>query len=400
MDPKGGTTALHKACQIGNVAVAGLLLKKGAFVDVSAATTGHTPLWDALWYKWPDVVKYLLDHGAGLGTKSYYGFMLEDHIKFEEGVNPTEAAREAFRRAREFVEARRRTDREAVDRQQMMAAVVRGDLDRVKDLLLSGASVDERAPRLNGFNDIHTPLLVACRDGHTQIAAELVRAGADVNAVEPTFGAVPLHKAVYNGHAGITQMLVQQPGIRLDFQGATNGYTPLHDSLWHGFRDCARVLLDAGASTDVRGHDGKTPLDIAIATFGYDDDLVAAIRAKKSGSTSSPRAVVNDSAAATSKLRFYIQMRWNIEGRLSFDQLWDLEVKEAQWAMTSGPEAMLWKVAGQKRVVGVVTVDSIDELDRVIMGRLPLREYLEFEQIWPLREYGAFLEDAQKHFQV
>lgn len=399
MEPKAGTTALHKACQGGNVAVVSLLIKAGAFVDVSASSTGHTPLWDALWYKWPEVVKYLLDRGAGLGTKAYYGFSLEEHIKFEEGVNPTESAREAFRRARDMVEARRRADREAVDQQYLMAAVVRGDLARVKELLLSGARVDELAPRLNGFNDLHTPLLVACRDGRTEIAAELARMGADVNAVEPTFGAVPLHKAVYNGHVGITQMLVQQPGIKLDFQGATNGYTPLHDALWHGYRDCARILLDAGARTDVCGHDGKTPLDIAIATFGYDDELVKAIR-EKSRIKTSLRLAVDHASVVDRKLRFFIQMRWNIEGRLSFDQLWDLELKEAEWAMSSGPEALLWKVAGQKRVVGIVAVESIDELDRVILGRLPMREYLEFEQIWPLRDYEVFIEDARKHYRV
>jgi muconolactone delta-isomerase len=68
--------------------------------------------------------------------------------------------------------------------------------------------------------------------------------------------------------------------------------------------------------------------------------------------------------------------------------------------MKSGPEATLWKVAGQKRVVGVVAVSSIDELDRIILGRLPMREYLEFEQIWPLREYGAFVRDVEKHYRV
>lgn len=97
---------------------------------------------------------------------------------------------------------------------------------------------------------------------------------------------------------------------------------------------------------------------------------------------------------------FFIQMRWNIEGRLSFDELWDLEVKEAEWATTHGPKAQLWKVAGQKRVIGVVEVASVEELDRIIMGRLPMREYLEFEAIWPLREYGDFVEDAKKRYQA
>jgi hypothetical protein len=32
------------------------------------------------------------------------------------------------------------------------------------------------------------------------------------------------------------------------------------------------------------------------------------------------------------------------------------------------------------------------------MGRLPLREFLEFEAIWPVRPFENFLEDCRTHF--
>ena len=131
---------------------------------------------------------------------------------------------------------------------------------------------------LNGFNDDHTPLLVACRDGHGAIAEVLLAAGADVNAIEPTFGAVPLHKATYNGHTDIAALLARQPGVNLDFQGPSNGYTPLHDAIWHGFDACARVLVEAGARLDLLGHDGKTPLDLARETFGDGHAITDLIR--------------------------------------------------------------------------------------------------------------------------
>jgi ankyrin repeat protein len=111
-------------------------------------------------------------------------------------------------------------------------------------------------------------LLVAARDGHTEIAAALLAAGADVNATEPTFGAVPLHKAVYNGHVELTRLIAGQPGVDLNFQGATNGYTPLHDAIWHGYEQCARILVDAGADIRLTGHDGKTPHALATEVFG------------------------------------------------------------------------------------------------------------------------------------
>lgn len=105
-------------------------------------------------------------------------------------------------------------------------------------------------------------------------------------------------------------------------------------------------------------------------------------------------------SAATGDL-YYVQMHWNIEGRLSFDGLWDLEARGAEFALASNkPGTRLYKVAGQKRVIGIIEVDSIKELDRTAMGRLPLREFLEFEAIWPLREYKDFLEDVKVHYRV
>jgi ankyrin repeat protein len=74
-------------------------------------------------------------------------------------------------------------------------------------------------------------------------------------------------------------MIAAWPGVDLNFQGATNGYTPLHDALWHGYDECARVLVDAGASLDLVGHDGKSPADLAAEVFGSDHPLTAQIAA-------------------------------------------------------------------------------------------------------------------------
>ncbi|MEU8517026.1 ankyrin repeat domain-containing protein [Kitasatospora sp. NPDC048722] len=270
-DSRGGATALHKAVQGGDPATVRILLEAGAFVDSVAATTGHTPLMDALWYKWPEVAAVLLERGAGLNLSTHYGFSMREHFEYELKVNTR--GKDELLAAERLLAARTAADSATAEAQQLMAAVVTGEIGTVQRLLAEGAEVDARYPVVNGFNDAHTPLLVACRDGHREIARELLGAGADVNATEPTFGAVPLHKAVYNGHAAITALLVAAPGIDLDFQGITNGYTPLHDALWHGYEECARILLDAGARHDLVGHDGKLPADIAREGLGADHPL-------------------------------------------------------------------------------------------------------------------------------
>jgi ankyrin repeat protein len=279
LDRAAGATALHKACQGGSLECVRLLVDAGAFVDAQCVTTGHTALVEAIWFKQTDIVRYLLDRGAGLAIDTHYGFTLDRHIAYAETVNhsvPAELAK--VRAAKSAVQERRDNDARMAQAQLLMAATVRGDVQAARDLLKSGAKPDERFPVVNGFNDAHTPLLVASRDGRIEIVIELLAAGADVNATEPTFGAVPLHKAVYNGHDAITQVLIRAQGVNLDFQGATNGYTPLLDALWHGFDKCALPLIEAGARLDVAGHDGKTPLVLAEAVFGVENPVTDALR--------------------------------------------------------------------------------------------------------------------------
>jgi len=278
VDSRAGVSVLHKACQGGSIDVVKLLVKSGAFKDLPTATTGHTPLMDAIWYKWPEIVKYLVEEGAGLHLSTHYGFTLQQHIAFEEGVNFFD--KERFAAVKEAVQQELASRERLANAHRLMNAVNVGDAAMVKHLLNEGVDVNERFPVMNGFNDRHTALHVACRDGRTAIVGLLLEANADVNMVEPVFGATPLHKAVYNGNARITAMLAASPGICLDVQGTTNGYTPLHDALWHGFADCALVLIRAGARLDLKGNDGLLPIDLARHVFGASNEVLTLIQPK------------------------------------------------------------------------------------------------------------------------
>ncbi|MBI4650359.1 ankyrin repeat domain-containing protein [Candidatus Desantisbacteria bacterium] len=277
-DSAAGATALHKACQGGSLEVVKLLTAAGAFINAVVPSTGHTPLIEALWFKWPDIVEYLLAKGAGLNLNTHYGFTLLEHFKYAMNVNVI--GKDKLLRADKMLKSRQESDKNKVGNQKLMAAALNNDLEAVKKLIAEGVDLEERYPVLNGFNDEHTPLLVACRDGHYEIVKELLKAGANVNVTEPTFGAVPLHKATYNGHANITALLVKQSGININFQGPSNGYTPLHDALWHGYADCSEILINAGARLDLKGHDGKTPLDIAAEVFGFEHKIIKLIKEK------------------------------------------------------------------------------------------------------------------------
>src|SRR3954451_25073166 len=60
----------------------------------------------------------------------------------------------------------------------------------------------------------------------------------------------------------------------------------------------------------------------------------------------------------------------------------------------------LYKVSGQRRVLGVIDAESHDELDAIIMAGLPMSHVLEWEEIVPVREYTAFGADVRKRWQL
>ena len=276
-DSLAGAFPLHKACQGGHLKIVKLLVEHGSLLDCQCSATGHTPLMEAVWFKHTDIVDYLLQQNVNLNIPTHYDFTLEEHISYELKVNEHPEEQAKIQAIQDLVNQRQARDQKLQKENPLMEAVIKDDLETIDSLLKGGFPVDKRMPCLGSFNDAHTPLLVAVRDGHLDAAKLLLAAGADANAVEPTFLAVPLHKATYNGRADMTNLLLQQPEIKLDYQGPTNGYTPLHDALWHGFEACARLLIDSGANLDLRGHDGKRPVDLAIEVFGNDSAIACYI---------------------------------------------------------------------------------------------------------------------------
>ena len=86
---------------------------------------------------------------------------------------------------------------------------------------------------------------------------------------------------------------------------------------------------------------------------------------------------------------------------LSPDELWDLAVKEGERVAElkeAGKIVAIYKVAGQRRIIGIFNMESHDELDRIV-ARLPLARYLEFEEILPVRVYEDMAADVKKRWQ-
>ena len=264
-EPRMGATALHKAVQSGETEVIGLLIDHGAFVDQQSPVLGNTPLMDAVLYKHHEAVQLLLDRGARTKIQNYWQQTALDLAR-EEGLDAVAGA----------IESKDRADAERYGALTLIAAAQAGDVAEVGRLLGAGVPVDERTATVGGLDDDYTALGIAARDGRADIARVLLDAGADPRRTIGLMKGTPLHEASYFGHAGVVRAMIDGRADAaghppaLDAQGPYNGLTALHDAIWHGHREAARVLIEAGARLDLTTHAGLTPRGMAAA-YGYTD---------------------------------------------------------------------------------------------------------------------------------
>jgi ankyrin repeat protein len=161
-------TALHVACHLGHVGVVRLLLEKGADVHLKANRFGKwhyhlggelsgTPLHDAATRSNTEIVQLLLDYGADINSKEDLFHLTPLHAAVR--------AHEAVRAGKPFM---------------------------VEFLVSKGVDVNAVADREPPPDDCRgsymicpdvgmTPLHMAAREGYTEIARQLVAAGAAID---------------------------------------------------------------------------------------------------------------------------------------------------------------------------------------------------------------------------
>jgi ankyrin repeat protein len=117
-------------------------------------------------------------------------------------------------------------------------AAMDGDLEKVKALLDAGADIEEK-----DHNDKSTPLLLAARYEQEEVALELLRRGANVNA-QCSGGLTVLSWAGTNNLLKLGQEMIDR-GCEVD--AVVNGRTTaLKDVSWRqGREDFAEMLKDA-----------------------------------------------------------------------------------------------------------------------------------------------------------
>jgi ankyrin repeat protein len=211
-----GNTALHYAAFAGRKEAAGLLIAKGAELDV-LNTYKYTPLHYAIYGRHLEVSELLVQNGAGIDIPNVWG------------LTPLHTcAGQNFLKEAEF-------------------------------LLKNKAGIDTQ-------NELgESPLFAAVKSGHRDMILLLIKNGADVNARD-NVGRTPVFAAAEANSADILGLLIDQ-GAKTDVADRF-GMTPLHRAAIAGYRRITQILVRSGADVNSRNADGKTPYSYA-ATYGH-----------------------------------------------------------------------------------------------------------------------------------
>ena len=106
-----------------------------------------------------------------------------------------------------------------------------------------------------------TALSLALITGHADVAALLVKAGADVNKAAKD-GVTCLHRAAGHGDLSSVELLAQHGA---DIECQSNAGTPLHWAAGEGHNNVVQKLLSLGANVNAQNKQGVTPIIMAAA---------------------------------------------------------------------------------------------------------------------------------------
>jgi ankyrin repeat protein len=130
-----------------------------------------------------------------------------------------------------------------------------GDLEGVKAALEDGGDPDYVEPQQH-LSALH----LAAMDGYAEVAAVLLKRGANVNIVDKD-GDTPLSTAATFDRRDVAEVLIAN-GADVHRAGA-EGWTPLHSAARQHDLSLMKLLLDHGAPINVVNKHHQTPLDVA-----------------------------------------------------------------------------------------------------------------------------------------
>jgi ankyrin repeat protein len=207
-----GTTALMLSAAAGKADAVTLLIEKGANVNLKESVKGETALTFAAAYGRADVVRVLTANKADVSETT----KVQDLAAF--------AKEEQERLAELFAQQGQGRGGRAGE----PGAAGRGRGPQGPQI--AGVTRQYNYTELVAFWGGMSPLHMAARQGHSDVANALLDAGADINQRAAGDKTTPLIVAIVNGHFDLAKQLLDK-GADPNLAQATNGVTPLYAAL-------------------------------------------------------------------------------------------------------------------------------------------------------------------------
>lgn len=137
-------------------------------------------------------------------------------------------------------------------------AVKNADMQKVKQLLASGANPSLRDTFHSGYTALHIASLNSNEPSQKDIVAYLISSGAGLN-IEDGFGNTPLNLLLYKkGNPEIAKLLIEK-GADVNSVGF-EGITPLASAVSLGNKEVIKALIAKGANANKKDSNGLSPL--------------------------------------------------------------------------------------------------------------------------------------------
>ncbi|CAC5378634.1 unnamed protein product [Mytilus coruscus] len=134
----------------------------------------------------------------------------------------------------------------------------KGDIPMIYWCINHGVDVNQcRNDKTEPLMDGWSPVMIACRQGHTEIVRMLIDTGADYNKCN-NYGWSPVTFACGKGHTEIVRMLLD---IGTDYNKCdSEGCSPVMIACRYGRTEIVRMLLDIGADYNKCDNEGWSPV--------------------------------------------------------------------------------------------------------------------------------------------
>jgi len=125
--------------------------------------------------------------------------------------------------------------------------------------------------------DLHTAVLTE----NLEVIRQHIKAGSDLNVLEPTRESTPLITAAYLGRTEAAEILINA-GADINYKNK-DGSTALHTAIAFIKTKVAKILIDAGIDLNIKNNDGSTALH--TAAFFCNVEIVEALLEKGADKT-------------------------------------------------------------------------------------------------------------------